>query len=97
MGPYLRREVNHIMIKKLLLAGALCSGLVVSAAGAALASTAHHVSTARPAAVHQVKATEPGGEGENSGEQEGTTQGDGPGGHADPDGQNVDHQFSGVE
>jgi hypothetical protein len=88
------------MIKKLMIAGALSSGLVVSAAGAAFASTAQHVSAARPAAAQQAKATEVrGGEstGENSGEQEGSMPGDGPGGHADPAGQNVDHQFTGVE
>src|ERR1700730_6332571 len=92
-----RREVNHMMIKKLLIAGALSGGLVVSAAGAAFATTAsasHHVSTARTAAVHHAKAA---GEtpGESSGESE-TGPSDGPGGHADPAG-NVDHQFSGGE
>ena len=88
-----------MMIKKLLIAGALSSGLVVSAAGAAFASTSHHVLTARPAAAQHAKAAEVrSGEnsGENSGEQEGSTPGDGPGGHADPPG-NVDHQFTGVE
>jgi hypothetical protein len=85
-------------IKKLLIAGALSSGLVVATAGAAIASTSHHGSTARTvAAAQHVKAAEDPG-GENSGEQEGSTQeGDGPGGHADQDGQNVDHQFTGVE
>ncbi len=84
-----------MMIKRLLIAGALSSGLVVSAAGAAFASS-HHVSAARTAAVHHVTAA-PEPSGENSGEQEGSTPGDGPGGHADPAGQNVNHQFTGVE
>jgi uncharacterized low-complexity protein len=87
-----------MMIKKLLIAGALSGGLVLSAAGAAVASTSH-VSTARTVAVHHVKAAESSGEGsgENSGEQEGSTPGDGPGGHADQPGQNVNHQAQGTE
>ena len=84
-------------IRKLLAAGVISAGLVgsvASAAGVAMASTSHHVSTARTTAAH-VKAGESSGE--NSGGQEGSTQGDGPGGHADQAGQNVDHQFTGVE
>ena len=84
-----------MMIRKLILAGALGSGLVLTAGGAAFASASQHPQTPRPAAATHVKAAEPAGE--NSGEQEGSTQGDGPGGHADQPGQNVDHQFTGTE
>jgi predicted component of type VI protein secretion system len=79
------------MIKKLIAAGALSAGLVagvVGIAGAAGASTAHPVS----ATSHHAKAAEPDPKGEVT-----SPEPDGPGGHADPAGQNVDHQFSGVE
>jgi hypothetical protein len=90
-----------MMIKKILIAGALSGGLVVSAAGAAFASTgsaSHHASTVRTVAVHHAKAGETPGEGsgEGSGESE-SAPSDGPGGWADPSGTNADHQFNGVE
>lgn len=86
-----------MIIRKLILAGALSSGLLLTATGAAFASASHPASAAKTAPAAHVKAAEPGGESANSGEQEGSTPGDGPGGHADPAGQTVDHQFTGVE
>jgi hypothetical protein len=88
-----------MIIKKLLAAGALSAGLVASVAGVAAASASHPAFAARPAAASQyakasgtsqAKESEPGGEATSP-------ETDGPGGHQDANGQNVDHQFNGVE
>ena len=84
-----------MIIKKLLAVGALGAGLVASAAGVAAAATSHTASVARPAAAIQ-HARASGGAPEQSSEPT-SHENDGPGGHQDPNGQNVDHQFNGAE
>jgi hypothetical protein len=86
-------------IKKFLATGGLTAVLVGAVAGVAVAATIHPASTAWPAAaVHHVgtTGTSQGEESEPSGEAA-SPETDGPGGHQDVSGQNVDHQFDGVE
>jgi uncharacterized low-complexity protein len=94
-----------VSIKKLLAVGAMSGGLLASVAGVAVASTSSPAATARTTAVvHQAGSTaaQPGPSGEASetsteASGEATSPADGPGGHQDATGQNVDHQFSGNE
>lgn len=89
-------------IKKLLAVGAMTGGLMASVAGVAVASANSPATTAKTTAVvHQAKAAagtaaEPEPSGEASGEAT-SPETDGPGGHQDATGQNVDHQFNGTE
>ena len=83
-------------IKKLFALGAVIAGVVASAASAAAASATHPASSARPAAAAQQVRAAGTTESDPSGEAP-SQESDGPGGHQDPDGQNVDHQFQGVE
>jgi hypothetical protein len=97
-----------MMIKKFLATGGLTAVLVGGVAGVAVAATIHPASAASPAAAvqhvrvtgaSQVKGSEPSGEAsspEASGEAT-SPETDAPGGHQDVSGQNVDHQFDGVE
>jgi hypothetical protein len=96
--------VSHVTIRKLIAAGVLSAGLLAAAAGAAVAATAGHSSapqTRTTAVVHHLKAGAPAAQPkdgpEQSGEEATTPETDGPGGHQDPPGQNIDHQFGGVE
>jgi hypothetical protein len=95
-----------MMIKKFLATGGLTAVLVGGIAGVAVAATYHPASAATTAAaVQHVRATGPSQakEQESSGEAtspetEATSpETDAPGGHQDVTGQNVDHQFNGVE
>ena len=82
-----------MIIKKLLAVGTLSGGLVASGAGLAAASTSSPAVAAKPAAaVHHAKAAAPEPSGEVTSHET-----DGPGGHQDAGGQNVDHQYSGTE
>ena len=89
-------------IKKLLAVGAMSGGLMAGVAGVAVASTGSPAPAAKTVAVvHHAKAAstpasqpEPSGEASNEATSPET---DGPGGHQDATGQNVDHQFSGTE
>jgi hypothetical protein len=82
--------------KKLLVLGPVIAGLVAAGAGTAAAATNHPASAARPAAAAQHMKAHEATRTDRSGENP-STEPDGPGGHQDPDGQNVDHQFQGVE
>ena len=85
-----------MIIKRFVAIGAVIAGLVGAAAGTAAAATGHPASAAKPAAAtHQVKAAG-ATKGSPNGEDP-SHESDGPGGHQDPDGQNVDHQFEGAE
>ena len=86
------------MIKSLIATGGLAAVLVGGVAGVAVAATIHPASTAATvAAVHHVRATGPSQAKESEPSGEATSpETDGPGGHQDV-GQNVDHQFDGVE
>jgi hypothetical protein len=89
-------------IKKLLAVGAMSGGLLASVAGVAVASTNSPAAPAgTTAVVHHASTTaaqpDPGGEASTEASGEATSQADGPGGHQDATGQNVDHQFSGTE
>ncbi len=87
-------------IRKLAAAIAVAAGLVAAAAGAAAATVGQSAAPASTtAAVHHATAataTQPKDGPEQNGE-ESTAESDGPGGHQDPAGQNVDHQFDGTE
>jgi hypothetical protein len=94
-----------VSIKKLLAVGAMTGGLMASVAGVAVASTSSPAATAKTTAVvHHAQAASstaaqpaPSGEpSETSGEAT-SPAADGPGGHQDATGQNVDHQFNGTE
>ena len=88
-------------------AGALSVAAAVSGAGIAAASTSHPAASAHTVAVVQHAkaygtAQEPPGEASSSETStseasSSETVSDGPGGHQDAPGQNVDHQFDGVE
>ncbi len=86
-------------IKKFLATGGLTAVLVGGVAGVAVAATIHPASQATPAAaVQHVRVTEPSQAKESEPSGEATSpETDGPGGHQDAAGQNVDHQFDGVE
>ena len=95
-----------MIIKRLLIIGALTGGLLASAAGVAGAATSHLASPAAPAAAttHYLTASgnsptagssSPAGP-ESTGEAT-SHESDGPGGHQDSVGQNTDHQFNGTE
>jgi hypothetical protein len=91
-----------MMIKRFLATGGLTAVLAGGIAGAAAAATYHPASAVTPAAtVQHAKVTGPSQAKESdpsdpSGEAT-SPETDGPGGHQDPAGQNVDHQFDGVE
>lgn len=85
-----------MITKKLSAIGAVIAGVVASAAGVATAATAHPASVARPAAAAQHMKAAGATKSDPSGEDP-SQESDGPGGHQDPDGQNIDHQFQGVE
>ena len=74
-----------MMIKKFLATGGLTAVLVSGIAGAAAA--VQHLRATRPS---QAKEQEPSGEATSP-------ETDGPGGHQDVSGQNIDHRFDGVE
>jgi hypothetical protein len=78
-----------VIIKKLFAIGAVIAGTVAATAGVAAASAGHPASVARPAAAQHM-GTARGGE-------DPSHESDGPGGHQDPAGQDVNHQFQGVE
>jgi hypothetical protein len=87
--------MNRMMIRKLLIVGALSGGLVASAAGVAVAATGSPAAPAKPAAaVSHVSSPSDGPESSGEGTSHET---DGPGGHQDAAGTNVDHQFNGTE
>ncbi|HWN61173.1 MAG TPA: hypothetical protein VNO25_10955 [Streptosporangiaceae bacterium] len=91
-----------MMIRKILATGGLGAVLVGGIAGAAAGAAYHPASAVRSVAtVQHVKVTGPSQAKESdpsdpSGEAT-SPETDGPGGHQDPAGQNVDHQFDGVE
>jgi len=87
------------MIKSLIATGGLAAVLVGGVAGVAVAATIHPASAATTvAAVQHVRATGPSQAKESEPSGEATSpETDGPGGHQDVPGQNVDHQFNGVE
>jgi hypothetical protein len=96
--------VSHVTIRKLIAAGVVIAGLLAAAAGAAAAATAGHNTALQPrttAVVHHLTAGAPAAQPKDGPEQNGeeatTPETDGPGGHQDPPGQNIDHQFDGVE
>jgi hypothetical protein len=95
-----------MMIKKFLATGGLTAVLVGGIAGVAVAAAYHPASAATPtAAVQHIRATgpyqakeqEPGGEATSPETEATSPETDAPGGHQDVTGQNVDHQFNGVE
>jgi hypothetical protein len=95
-------------IKKFLATGGLTAVLVGGVAGVAVAAASHPAAAGHPASpvrpaatVQHAKVTGPSQAKESdpsdpSGEAT-SPETDGPGGHEDPAGQNVDHQFNGVE
>lgn len=87
-------------IKKLAAAAAVAAGLVAVGTGTGAAAVSHAASPAgSTATVHHaatVSTTQPKAEPEQTG-KETAAQSDGPGGHQDAAGQNVDHQFNGAE
>ena len=86
-------------IKRFLATGGVTAVLVGGMAGVAVAATYHPASAIRPvAAVQHLRATGPyqAKESEPSGEAT-APETDAPGGHQDALGQNVDHQFDGIE
>jgi hypothetical protein len=80
-------------------AGATAAGAAVAAPATAPAHTAHSVASVH--SVHGAAAPAPsesnGSETADANAEQVTTEADGPGGHADTPGANVDHQFSGTE
>jgi hypothetical protein len=95
-----------MMIKRFLATGGLTAVLVGGIAGVAVAAAYHPASAATPAAAvqhvrvtgpSQAKEREPGGEATTPETEAATPETDAPGGHQDVTGQNVDHQFNGVE
>lgn len=88
-----------MIIKKLLVTSGLGAVLVGGMAGVAAAATYHPASAVRPAAaVQHVRVTGPSQAKESEPSGEATSpETDAPGGHQDATGQNVDHQFDGVE
>jgi hypothetical protein len=88
-----------MMIKKFLATGGLTAVLVGGIAGVAVAATYHPAPAATTAAaVQHVRATGPSQSKEQEPGGEATSpETDAPGGHQDVTGQNVDHQFDGVE
>ncbi len=88
-----------MMIKKFLATGGLTAVLAGGIAGAAVAAMYHSASAATTAAaVQHLRATGPSQarEQEPNGEAA-SPETDGPGGHQDVSGQNIDHQFDGLE
>ena len=86
-------------VRKIAAAIAVAAGLIGVTAGTAAATASRPAAPAGTTAVVQhAKATpaEPKDGQEQSGETA-TAEVDGPGGHQDAPGQNVDHQFNGVE
>ena len=79
-----------MIIKKFFAVAAVVAGVVASAAGVAAAAS-HPASVTRHASATQHRAAA-----RASGEDP-SHEADGPGGHQDPNGQNVNHQFQGVE
>jgi hypothetical protein len=77
----------------------MSGGLLASVAGVAVASTNSPATTAKTTAVvhHTQTASRTAAEPDPSGEASSEATTDGPGGHQDATGQNVDHQFSGTE
>jgi hypothetical protein len=88
-----------MIIKRFLVAVGLSAVLVGGVAGVAAAATSHPASAVRPtAAVQQLSASGPSQAKEQEPSGEATSpETDAPGGHEDAAGQNVDHQFNGVE
>jgi hypothetical protein len=95
-----------MMIKKFLATGGLTAVLVGGIAGVAVAAAYHPApAAATAAAVQHVRATgpsqakeqEPSGEATSPETEATSPETDAPGGHQDVTGQNVDHQFNGVE
>jgi hypothetical protein len=89
------------MIKRLIAFAAVLAIAVMTAGGGVASAhrgtTGHHVRAAHHAAHHKAArhaASEGAGESEESATEE---PGDGPGGHEDEPGAEVDHQFEGVE
>ncbi len=93
-----------MITKRLVVAAAIATGLLGSGAGVAAAATSPGAAppssavTARQPGVGNSTATSDSPS-ETPGEHDeaGVTEADGPGGHQDPAGQNVDHQFNGTE
>jgi hypothetical protein len=81
-----------VIIKKLFAIGAVIAGTVAATAGVAAASAGHPASVARPAAAQHTGTARGGPGGEDPSHES-----DGPGGHQDPAGQDVNHQFQGAE
>jgi hypothetical protein len=91
--------MTSMTIKRFLATGGVTAVLVGGMAGVAVAATYHPASAIRPvAAVQHLRATGPyqAKESEPSGEAT-SPETDAPGGHQDAPGQNVDHQFDGIE
>jgi hypothetical protein len=95
-----------MIIKRFLAAGGLTAVLVGGVAGVAVAATYHPAAAVRTAAaVQHVRATgpsqakeqEPSGEATSPETEATSPETDALGGHQDVTGQNVDHQFNGVE
>ena len=88
-----------MMIKKFLATGGLTAVLAGGIAGAAVAAMYHSASAATTAAaVQHLRATGPSQAKEQEPSGEATSpETDGPGGHQDVSGQNIDHRFDGVE
>jgi hypothetical protein len=95
-----------MMIKKFLATGGLTAVLVGGIAGVAVAAMYHPASAATTAAAvqhvrasgpTQAKEQEPSGEATSPETEATSPETDAPGGHQDVTGQNVDHQFNGVE
>jgi hypothetical protein len=88
-----------MIIRRFLATGGLGAVLVGAVAGVTVAAAGHPASAVRPAAaVQHLRATGPSQAKEPEPSGEATSPGtDGPGGHQDVSGQNVDHQFDGVE
>jgi hypothetical protein len=94
-----------MITRMLVAAGALSAIAAVTGAGIAAASTSHPATAAHTVAVvhqanaagHSRAAQEPPGEASSSEASSSESVSDGPGGHQDAPGQNVDHQFDGVE
>jgi hypothetical protein len=81
--------VNQVIIKKFFALGAVIAGTVAATAGVAAAAS-HPASAARPAAAAHHGAA-------RIDREDPSHESDGPGGHQDQNGQNVNHQFQGVE
>jgi hypothetical protein len=98
--------MTSMTIKRFLATGGVTAVLVGGIAGAAVAATYHPASAFRPAAAvqhlratgpYQAKESEPSGEAASPENEATSPETDAPGGHQDALGQNVDHQFDGIE